>query len=159
MALLPGEVGNVLRRGFYRMTILSCSKRCVISFGTIFSSHRIRIGDNVFIGAYCSIADCTIESDCMLGSFVSVLNGKETHRFERIDIPIRLQGGTSRPVTLYHDSWIGNSATVMVDIAVGAVIGAGAVVTRSPEPYSISVGNPARRVGVRGGVTTHVGTE
>lgn len=150
LSILPGDPGNFVRRGFYRMTLDSCSARCTISFGTIFSSPHVTIGPYVYIGAYCSIADCRIEADCMLGSFVSVLNGKRTHHFDRVDLAIRLQGGESHPVTLHRDCWIGNGAIVMTDVGPGAVVGAGAVVTRMPDALSINVGNPARRVGTRG---------
>ena len=150
VALFPGDIGNLIRRGYYRMTLLSCSARCVISFGTIFSSPRVRIGQNVYIGAYCSIADCSIGDDCMLGSFVSIINGRATHNFDRVDVPIRLQGGKSTPVSLDRDCWVGNGAIVMVDMPVGAVVGAGSVVTKAPARFSISVGNPAREVGSRG---------
>jgi len=48
-------------------------------------------------------------------------------------------------------AWIGFGATILpgVTIGEGAVIGANAVVTKSVEPYSINVGNPARKVGER----------
>ena len=45
-----------------------------------------------------------------------------------------------------HDIWVGDNAVVVggVSIGTGAVIGAGAVVTRDVEPYAIVVGSPAR---------------
>ena len=45
-----------------------------------------------------------------------------------------------------NDVWIGNRAIVLqgVRIGDGAVIGAGAVVTKDVEPYTIVAGNPAR---------------
>lgn len=48
-------------------------------------------------------------------------------------------------ITIGHDVWIGQSATILsnVTIATGAVIGANAVVTKDVEPYSIVAGNPA----------------
>jgi virginiamycin A acetyltransferase len=150
LALGPGEIGNVLRRCFYRLTLDSCSDRCTISFGTIFSSPHARIGRGVYVGAYCSLGACSIEDDSMLGSFVSVLSGKLTHRFERTDIPIRHQGGEQAVVTLHRDCWIGNGAIILADVSTGTVIGAGSVLTRTPAPKSIAVGNPARVIGHRG---------
>jgi acetyltransferase-like isoleucine patch superfamily enzyme len=49
------------------------------------------------------------------------------------------------------DVWIGDNAVVLqgVSIGVGAVIGAGAVVTKDVAPYSIVVGNPARQIKLR----------
>lgn len=47
-----------------------------------------------------------------------------------------------------HDVWIGHAAIVMpgVQIATGAVIGSGAVVTKNIAPYEIAVGVPARPI-------------
>nr|WP_246566018.1 CatB-related O-acetyltransferase [Tissierella simiarum] len=45
-----------------------------------------------------------------------------------------------------NDVWIGSNAVILrgVKVGNGAVIGAGAIVTKDVEPYSIVVGNPAR---------------
>ncbi|BCX03795.1 MAG: hypothetical protein KatS3mg053_1733 [Candidatus Roseilinea sp.] len=47
-----------------------------------------------------------------------------------------------------HDVWLGHASTVMpgVNIGIGAVVGAGAVVTKNVGPYEIVVGVPARRI-------------
>lgn len=49
-------------------------------------------------------------------------------------------------VTIGHDVWIGHAAIVLPGrhIGTGAVIGAGAVVTKDVPAYAIAVGNPAR---------------
>lgn len=48
------------------------------------------------------------------------------------------------------DVYIGANATIMpCTIGVGAVIGAGAVVTKDVEPWSIMAGVPARKIGER----------
>ena len=48
--------------------------------------------------------------------------------------------------TIEHDVWIGANATILkgVHIGSGAIIGAGAVVTKDVKPYSIVVGNPSK---------------
>lgn len=50
------------------------------------------------------------------------------------------------PVVLGNDVWIGANSLVMsgVSIGDGAVIGAGAIVTKDIPPYAIAVGSPAR---------------
>jgi acetyltransferase-like isoleucine patch superfamily enzyme len=52
------------------------------------------------------------------------------------------------PVKIGNDVWIGDRVLILdgVTIGDGAIIGAGAVVTKDVEPYSISVGIPAKPV-------------
>jgi len=50
-----------------------------------------------------------------------------------------------------NDVWIASRAIIMpgVQIGDGAIIGAGAIVTKDVEPYSIVVGNPAKKIKYR----------
>jgi phosphonate metabolism protein (transferase hexapeptide repeat family) len=54
----------------------------------------------------------------------------------------------AQPVVIAHDVWIGHGAIVLPGrtVGIGAVIAAGAVVTKDVAPYSIVAGNPARIV-------------
>ena len=56
--------------------------------------------------------------------------------------------GTSKPITLEKDVWIGANCTVCggVTIGKGSVIGAGSVVTKDIPPGVIAVGNPCKPV-------------
>jgi serine acetyltransferase len=49
-------------------------------------------------------------------------------------------------ITVGNDVWIGAKSTIMsgVKIGDGAIVAAGALVTKDVEPYSIVGGNPAR---------------
>lgn len=49
-------------------------------------------------------------------------------------------------VTIGHDTWVGHKAIILPGVSVGngAVIAAGAVVTRDVKPYSVVAGVPAR---------------
>ena len=49
-------------------------------------------------------------------------------------------------MTIGDDVWIGTSATILADVAAGSIVGAGAVVTHTFEPYSILAGVPARLI-------------
>lgn len=57
----------------------------------------------------------------------------------------------TQPVEIGHDVWIGHGATVLpdVEIGTGAVVAAGAVVTRDVDPYEIVGGVPAEPIGRR----------
>jgi acetyltransferase-like isoleucine patch superfamily enzyme len=55
-------------------------------------------------------------------------------------------------LSIGDDAWIGAHVTILPGcrrIGVGAVVGAGSVVTRDVEPYSIVAGNPAKIVSYR----------
>jgi phosphonate metabolism protein (transferase hexapeptide repeat family) len=54
----------------------------------------------------------------------------------------------AHPVAIAHDVWIGHGAIVLPGrrIGIGAVVAAGAVVTKNVAPYAIVAGNPARVV-------------
>lgn len=56
------------------------------------------------------------------------------------------------PLIVGADVWIGDRVTILPNcrsIGHGAVVGAGAIVTRNVEPYSVVAGNPARLIGTR----------
>ena len=56
------------------------------------------------------------------------------------------------PLVIEDDVWIGHNAILLPGckaIGRGAVIGAGSVVTKNVEPYTIVVGNPARKIAER----------
>lgn len=153
MSLLPGVVGEYVRREFYRLAIDECSKDCCISFGTILSKRGARIGRRVYVGTRCNLGLVTLEDDVLLASNVDVLSGGEQHRFEDLDTPVREQGGTYRRVVIGRDAWIGDRCVVMADVGEQAVVGAGSVVTKPLPARAIAVGSPARVVGARGGET------
>jgi acetyltransferase-like isoleucine patch superfamily enzyme len=149
MSLWPGLSGNFLRRAFYRLTLTSCSPSCSIGFGTIFATAKVEIGHGVYIGPYGNIGHVTLGDDVLLGSNVTILSGRRQHHLERLDVPIRLQGGTYERVTIGHDVWVGNGAIVLDDVEPQAVVAAGAVVTKPVRTRAIVGGNPAREIGER----------
>lgn len=144
LSLFPGLLGSYLRKGFYVQALCSCSPDSTIGFGTFFSSRRVTIGEYVYIGARCIVADSVIEKDVMIGSNVCIISGKVTHDFSRVDIPMRLQGGEAAPVRIGEDTWIGNGAIIMANVGKKCIIGAGSVVTKEIGDFSIAVGNPAK---------------
>jgi acetyltransferase-like isoleucine patch superfamily enzyme len=142
LSLFPGILGQFLRRGFYILALKKCSTQFTIDFGTFFPTDNVIIGRNVYIGAHCIISSCIIDDDVIIGSGVHLAN-KSMHFFDKLDKPIRLQGGDRRQIHIGNDCWIGNKALVMANIGRQCVIGAGSVVTKSIAAQSIAVGNPA----------------
>jgi len=53
-----------------------------------------------------------------------------------------------KPITIGDDVWVGGGAIILPGVTIGnnAVIGAGSVVTRDVEPYTVVGGNPAKPI-------------
>lgn len=109
--------------------------------------HDWNEGSTLKIGAFCSIA---ANVDIFLGGHHHI-EWITTYPFptmlaESVLIP---QYGFSRGnVVIGSDVWLCSRCMVLsgVSIGHGAVISAGAVVTRDVEPYSVVAGNPARHI-------------
>jgi len=78
----------------------------------------------------------------------------ETTNHNILDVlkPIREQGAYRLPVEIEDDVWIGNRVTILpgVKIGKGSVLAAGAVITKSVEPYCVMAGVPAVVIKKRG---------
>jgi len=144
LSLFPGVPGNYLRQQFYMLALKECYDDCCIEFGTRLSQREIRLGRRVYIGSNCSIGLCRIGDDVMLGSNVDIISGKNQHRFQRLDIPMREQGGALEEITIGEDCWLGNSSVVMADVGRKSIVAAGSVVVKELAPFSIAGGNPAK---------------
>lgn len=118
-------------------------------FGT---GSSITIGSRSGIGVDCRIyGPVSIGNDVMMGPDVVILTAN--HAFDRVDVPMIEQGmGEVKPVHIDCDVWIGQRAILLpgVNVGKGAVIAAGAVVTRDVPPYAIVGGNPAKVIRMRG---------
>lgn len=120
----------------------------------IFSYSSIHVGHNVDLGyrpiLIAGRSTIRIGNNVMFGPEVTIRGGN--HRIDLAGIPMAMvTEDLKRPeddlgVVVEDDVWIGTRAIVLhgVTIGRGSVIGAGSVVTRSVEPYSVVGGNPAR---------------
>ncbi|WWD02676.1 hypothetical protein V865_000717 [Kwoniella europaea PYCC6329] len=108
---------------------------------------NITIGDEVFIGANCTLLDVcpiTIGSRTMLGPNVQILTPSHPISPEERS---GLKGREwAKPVKVGNDCWIGAGVTICPGVTVGdgCTIGAASVVTRDVPPRSVVVGNPGR---------------
>lgn len=145
-AIVPYVFGTVIRFEFYRFTLRRCGKNVVIGFGTVFVYRDVAIGDNVLIGMYNTIHHVDFGSYVLTAEGCRFLSGACYHNYERLDVPMALQGGKLRRISIADDVWVGANAVVMNDVGQGAIVAAGAVVVDEVEPFSISGGVPARTI-------------
>jgi acetyltransferase-like isoleucine patch superfamily enzyme len=110
-----------------------------------------RFGNKVWIGpqAFLDARDMVIGDNVGWGPGARLLGSK--HTGEPSDVPIIATDLMIAPVVVEADVDVGVSAVVLpgVTIGRGAIIGAGAVVTRDVPPFSKVAGSPARVIGYR----------
>ena len=145
LALVPGLVGQYLRRAFLART-LRCDRTATIEFGAIFSHPGARIGEHVYIGPHCAIGLVELERDVLLGPGVQILSGAHTHASDDPSRPIRDQPLQRTLVRVGRGAWIGAGAIIMDDVGAGSIVGAGAVVTTPIPAQVVAAGVPARVV-------------
>lgn len=122
------------------------------------------IGDYTYVGPKARIIHAKIGKYCSIANETAV--GMGTHPIKFLSTSplfIATQNGTGhswltdkkfdeyRQVTLGHDVWVGAKVLIMggVKIGTGAVIAAGAVVTKDVPPYAIVGGVPAKIIKYR----------
>ncbi len=108
---------------------------------------KISIGDFSGIGENSNLGQTdkiTIGNNVMIGPQLMILT--QNHNFENRNQLIRLQGGSSKPVKIENNVWIGARVTILCGVTVGegSVIAAGAVVTKDIPPYTVAGGVPAK---------------
>jgi len=141
--------------------------------GGVFSSFSLRkILQNrrgVTVGAYSyggCFEDRFIDPGTVVGHYVSVAEGvRIMGRNHPLDSPslhpfffnsslgwIEKDTLPYRPIFIGHDAWIGANALIMPSVkrvGIGAVIGAGSIVTKDVPDFAVVVGNPAKIVKYR----------
>lgn len=114
----------------------------------------LRVGSNTYIQAGCIfnpfVANIIIGANCMIAHRCAFMPYR--HDFTGSDRPMREQPLTSRgDIIIEDDVWLGVNVSVMdgVTIGRGAIVGAGAVVTKDIPPYAIAGGVPAQVIRYR----------
>ena len=104
---------------------------------------NIGFGKNVFVNTNCTFMDrggITIEEGSLIGPNVSLITLNHSEN------PQKRHMTCSAPIHICKNVWIGVGATVLPGITIGegAIIAAGAVVTKDVPPLSIAAGVPAK---------------
>jgi acetyltransferase-like isoleucine patch superfamily enzyme len=137
---------------------LSIGKNCKLEININFKydgpwlpGPRIVIGDTVFIGTNCEFninEGIIIGNDCLIASGCKFIDHDHG---TAIGEPMYQQFGSRAKILIGKDVWLGCNVIVLkgVNIGDGAIIAAGAVVTKSIPAYEIWGGVPAKKIGQR----------
>ncbi len=110
---------------------------------------NIRVGKNVFVNSCCCFQDqggIRIGDGALIGHQVVIATLNH-------DLDPEQRGSMkAAPVTIGKDVWIGSHATVLAGVTIGdgAVVAAGAVVTKDVPPKTVVGGVPAKVIKVIG---------
>jgi acetyltransferase-like isoleucine patch superfamily enzyme len=118
-----------------------------IGMGCHFTGRNIRIGSHTVVNRRCYLDgragltlgdNVSVSPECYL---LSLTHDPDSPDFQ----------GVPRPSSLGDYVWLGARAMVLpgVDMGQGSVGAAGAVITKSCEPFGIMAGVPARKIGER----------
>jgi acetyltransferase-like isoleucine patch superfamily enzyme len=143
LGLVPGLIGDYMRRAFLAHVLDGCANSVTVQFGTLFSQAGARLDARVYVGPRCHLGLVHLEQDVLLAAGVHVPSGGATHGIDDPDRPIRDQPGRLQLVRIGEGTWVGSAAVVMADVGKRCVIGAGSVVTRPIPDDSIAAGVPA----------------
>lgn len=177
LGAVPGRTGVALRRAYYRFRLAGSAPQLSIqTHVSITCPNSISIGRKCYLARECKLY-ATPESPIRIGANFSananvminargkghitigdnVLIGPNVvlrsndHVFDQAGVLINDQGMTEGSITIGNDVWIASNAVVLQNVSIGdgAVVAAGAVVTKSVPPYTIVGGVPARTIGTR----------
>jgi acetyltransferase-like isoleucine patch superfamily enzyme len=134
----------------------------------IYTTHLV-LGEKSWIAGHALVrgdvefgAHCTVNSYAMISGKVRCGDGVRiashaslvgfNHGFDDPGVPIHVQKHETLGITIEDDVWIGANAVLVdgVRVGKGAVIAAGAVVSRDVPPLAIVAGVPAKVVRYRG---------
>lgn len=167
---MPGRIGGLARRVWFKRHFkhsdhlhigvgcqfispgsMSFSGRTLINDGCYFNAEggAITVGDwtafnsGVHINASCG-GSIIIGAHCPIGP--GVVMRTANHRFLRVDVNIQEQGHDLADIIIEDNCWIGANAVILggVRIGSGAIVGAGAVVTKDIPSMAVAVGVPAK---------------
>lgn len=151
---------NKIYTPFYKKKWGACGSQVSFSpYDSVFTYENIYLGNNVSIGYNADFvatrSKIVIKDHVIFGPHVSIRGGD--HRTNLIGKYIDQVSDLEKlpendqDIIFEGDNWIGMNVTILkgVTIGKGSIIAAGAVVTKSIPPYTISGGIPAKVIKYR----------
>jgi len=137
--------------------VIEIGDNCKIDdFTFIYGGEGIKIGNNTHIASFVSIiggGKLTIGNDVGLSQGVRVITGTNDYRTGKCSAASKKeeQGFYLGHVQIEDDVIVFSNAVITpnVKIGEGAVIGALSLVNRDVEPWSVNVGTPIKKIGMR----------
>ncbi|KAF5054948.1 2,3,4,5-tetrahydropyridine-2,6-dicarboxylate N-acetyltransferase [anaerobic digester metagenome] len=148
------RLGEFIIENVYPLrTIRRGENSSVSSSARFFNPGNITIGSRTNINRNCILwagetSKITIGDDCLTGPGVTILASKYNVKGRGI---IRTYPQKEQDIVIENDVWLGANVVILpgVHIGEGAIIAAGAVVSKDVEPYSVVAGIPAKKIKVR----------
>lgn len=152
MLCLEQELKRKIINFFLRFISIKIDNVYIARGSKIFCPVRLDVGTRIngaiIIKGYGS---ATIGKYCAIGDGVRIITTNHHTSYPAVQYKIQKElfgycyTAKSKNVTIGNDVWIGDAAILLPGIKIGngAIIGAGSIVTRSIDPYSIVAGVPA----------------
>ena len=142
-----GKLYSGIRVMFIRGFLRAAGKKITVESNVFWGDGRdIELGNHVQVNEDAWIRNVKIGDYVMIGPRTMILNyGHNTDG----EGPMIFQGIRKYPQTVIeNDVWIGAGVIMLpgVTIGTGSIVAAGAVVTKSCEPFSVIGGNPAKLI-------------
>ncbi|GAB6011243.1 glycosyltransferase [Viscerimonas tarda] len=137
-----------IRKVYYKLLGIKIGRGSIMNMSqSFFCIHKLSIGENTHINRRCFFdarAGIQIGNNVSISHQVTLMTGGH-------DVQSKSFVGDFRPIIINDFVWIGVNATILrgVTIGKGAVVAAGAVVTKDVEPYTVVGGVPAKVIGKR----------
>ena len=144
----PTPRGNIFRP--WRIFLLKLFGANVKWSSNVLPSCRIWQPWKLTMGAYACLSeevDCYSVDEIVIGAQATVSQGVKLCSASH-DISSRIMELTTRPIHIGENAWVAGWSIVLPGVKVGdgAVVAAGAVVTKDVEPWSVVAGNPAKEI-------------
>lgn len=143
-----------VRQGLYKKVFAEVGKNVSYGYHLDFccphgsAMQTIKLGNNVSIARECVIelcADLVIEDDVWISERTEIF--RHTHGLEKGKKKSECEIQWSQKLIIGEDAWIGSDVIILSKVTYigkGAVVAAGAVVTKNVDDYTVVAGNPAR---------------